>query len=469
MKPRILIADDDESMRWVLTKAFGAPKYESEAVADADAALERLREGRCDALLMDIRMPGMSGLEALSQAKLIQPDLVVIIITAYGTMMTAIEAMKWGAYDYMTKPFDVDELEMMVQRALRAQALARENLELRANLRSKYDINNLVGGSEKMQEVYKAIGRVADKDVTVLIQGESGTGKEMLARAIHYNGGRASGPFVPVNCVAIPENLLESEMFGHVKGAFTGATSSRAGKFEQAAGGTLFLDEVTDIGPDLQGKLLRALQEREIERVGGEGAIKVDARVLAATNRDIATELREGRFREDLYYRLNVVPIVLPPLRERAEDIPELAAYFLQKFAEEMNIEHRAIEPAAIELLQSFAWPGNVRELENLLKRIMVMQSDRAITPEHVRLAAPQGGNAESERAAAISWDDLVERELRSLEGESELYGRLTEKLEKPLIAKALERCGGNQLRAAEMLGINRNTLHKKMRNLGLK
>ncbi len=469
MKPKILIADDDESMRWVLTKAFGPPQYEPEAVADADAALEKLRESRCDVLLMDIRMPGMSGLEALSQAKLIQPDLAVIIITAYGTMMTAIEAMKWGAYDYITKPFDVEELEMIVQRALKAQALARENRELRANLRKKYDINNLVGGSEKMQQIYKAIGRVADKDVTVLIQGESGTGKELVARAIHYNSGRATGPFVPVNCVAIPENLLESEMFGHVKGAFTGATANRAGKFEQAEGGTLFLDEVTDIGLDLQGKLLRALQEQEIERVGGEGAIKLDVRVVAATNRVVAQELKEGRFREDLYYRLNVVPIVLPPLRERSEDIPELASYFIGRFAEEMNIEPRTIEPAAIELLQSFDWPGNVRELENLLKRIMVMQSDQAITPDHVTLAMPQSPTTKSESVSPASWDDLVEHELRSREGKGKLYDLLTEKLERPLIVKVLERAGGNQLRAAEMLGINRNTLHKKMKRLGLK
>ena len=467
MPPKILIADDDESMRWVLTKAFGAPKYQSEAVADADSALRMLKGSHYDALLMDIRMPGMSGLEALSQAKLIQADLAVIIITAFGTMMTAIEAMKWGAYDYVTKPFDVEELEMIVGKALRAQALARENKELRENLRDKYDIDNLVGGSEKMQEVYKAIGRIADRDVTVLIQGESGTGKEMVARAIHYNSRRASGPFVAVNCVAIPENLLESEMFGHVKGAFTGATRNRAGKFEKAAGGTLFLDEVTDIGLDLQGKLLRALQEQEVEPVGGEKTIKVDARVVAATNRDVATELREGRFREDLYYRLNVVPIVLPPLRDRAEDVPELANYFVQRFADEMKIEPPAIEPAAIDLLQSFDWPGNVRELENLIKRMMVMQSDPAITPEHVARALPPSETPSA--AATASWDDLVEQELRAMEGESGLYNRFAEKLERPLIEKVLERCGGNQLRAAEMLGINRNTLHKKMKNLGLK
>ncbi len=468
MPPKILIADDDESMRWVLSKTFGPPKYRSEAVADADSALEKLRESHWDVLLMDIRMPGMSGLEALSQAMLIQSDLAVIIITAYGTMMTAIEAMKWGAYDYMTKPFDVEELEMIVGKALKTQALARENKELRDNLRSKYDIHNLIGGSEKMQEVYKAIGRVADKDVTVLIQGESGTGKEMVARAIHYNSRRAQGPFVAVNCVAIPENLLESEMFGHVKGAFTGATADRAGKFAKAGGGTLFLDEVTDIGPDLQGKLLRALQEQEVEPVGGEKAIKVDARVVAATNRDVAKELSAGRFREDLYYRLNVVPITLPPLRERSEDIPELATCFVHKFADETKVDPPAIEPAAIKMMQSFDWPGNVRELENLIKRMMVMQSDRAITPDHVLRALPAGG-APNARPAAVSWDEFVERELRALAGESGLYGRLTEKLERPLIEKVLERCDGNQLRAAEMLGINRNTLHKKMKNLGLK
>jgi two-component system nitrogen regulation response regulator GlnG len=468
MQPKIMIVDDDQSMRWVLTKAFGPPKYDCEVFEEADTALARLKESRFDVILMDIRMPGMSGLEALSQARLIQPDVAVIIITAYGTMMTAIEAMKWGAYDYVTKPFDIEALEMIVDRALKTQALARENRELKENLRSKYDINNIIGGSEKMQEVYKAIGRVADRDVTVLIQGESGTGKEMVARAIHYNGSRASGPFIPVNCMAIPENLLESEMFGHVKGAFTGATGNRAGKFEQAAGGTLFLDEVTDIGLDLQGKLLRALQEREIEPVGGNKTIKVDARVVAASNREIATELREGRFREDLFYRLNVVPILLPPLRERAEDIPELAIYFVHKFADEMQAEPPAIEPAAMELMQSFGWPGNVRELENLIKRMMVMHGGSAITPDQVTRALPP--DAEPARgAAAPSWDDLVEQELRALQGRSGLHGLLTEKLEKPLIEKVLARCEGNQLRAAEMLGINRNTLHKKMKLLGLK
>jgi two-component system nitrogen regulation response regulator GlnG len=466
MQSRILIADDDESMRWVLSKAFAPPKYQSETVGQADDALKKLRESGYDVLLMDIRMPGMSGLEALSQAKLLQPDLAVIIITAYGTMMTAIEAMKWGAYDYLTKPFDVEELELIVQKALKAQALARENMELRANLRRKYDINNLVGSSEKMQEVYKAIGRVADKDVTVLIQGESGTGKEMVARAIHYNSRRASGPFIPVNCVAIPENLLESEMFGHVRGAFTGATATRTGKFELAKGGTLFLDEVADIGLDLQGKLLRALQEREIEPVGGQGVTKVDVRVIAATNRDLAAALRGGRFREDLYYRLDVVPIELPPLRDRKEDIPELAAYFVQRFAGEMSIEPRSIEPAAVELLQSYDWPGNVRELENLIKRIMVMQTDRAITPEHVVLALPREPQTTT---TCATWDQIVEQELGRMANMPELYERLLEKLEEPVLRKVLERCQGNQVRAAEMLGINRNTLHKKMKKLGLK
>lgn len=468
MRPRILIADDDESMRWVLTKTFCAPKYQSESVVSGDEALARLRESHYDALLMDVRMPGMSGLEALAQARLLQPDLAVIIITAFGTMMTAIEAMKLGAYDYLTKPFDVEELELTVQKALKAQALARENMELRANLRRKYDIHNLVGSSEKMQQVYKAIGRVADKDVTVLIQGESGTGKEMVARAIHYNSGRASKPFVAVNCVAIPENLLESEMFGHVKGAFTGATSSRTGKFEQAEGGSLFLDEVADIGLDLQGKLLRVLQEREIEPVGGQSTIKVNVRVIAATNRILSDQLREGRFREDLFYRLNVVPIELPPLRDRKEDIPELATYFAQRFADEMNSPPRAIEPAAIELLRTYDWPGNVRELENLIKRIMVMQIDQAITPEHIGLALP----IQAVRNAPVaydSWEELVGRDIESLEGQPGLYDKLLAKLEKPLILKVLALCAGNQLRAAEMLGINRNTLHKKMKDLGLK
>jgi two-component system nitrogen regulation response regulator GlnG len=468
MPPRILIADDDESMRWVLAKTFGSPKYETDTVASAEETLEKLSKSRYDALLMDIRMPGMSGLEALAQARLVQPDIAVIIITAYGTMTTAIEAMKSGAYDYVTKPFNVEELELIVQKALRAQELARENKELRANLRRKYDINNLVGSSEKMQEIYKAIGRVADKDVTVLIQGESGTGKEMVARAIHYNSRRASGPFVPVNCVAIPENLLESEMFGHVKGAFTGATSSRTGKFEQAKGGTLFLDEVADIGFDLQGKLLRVLQEQEMEPVGGSGVVKVDARVVAATNRDLAKELEEGRFREDLFYRLNVVPIVLPPLRERKEDIGELATYFVHRFAEEMDIASRTVESATIARLQTHDWPGNVRELENLIKRIMVMQSDQAITPEHIALAFPAQA-PKREPVSQSSWQELIERELRSFRQDTGLYSHVAEQMERPLIAQVLARCDGNQLKAAKMLGINRNTLHKKMKALGLK
>lgn len=468
MPSKILIADDDESMRWVLSKAFGPPTYQSEAVLNADDALAKLRDAHHDVLLMDIRMPGMTGLEALSQAKLLQPDLAVIIITAYGTMMTAIDAMKSGAYDYVTKPFDVDELELIVQKALKAQELARENKTLRANLRRKYDINNLVGSSEKMQEVYKAIGRVTDKDVTVLIQGESGTGKEMVANAIHFNSMRASRAFIPINCVAIPENLLESEMFGHIKGAFTGAVSNRTGKFEQANGGTLFLDEVADIGPDLQGKLLRVLQEHEIEPVGGSSTIKVDVRVVAATNRDFVTELREGRFREDLYYRLNVVPLTLPPLRERKEDIPELATCFIQRFADEMKIPPRSIEPAAVELMQAHDWPGNVRELENLIKRIMVMQTDQAITPEHIAVALPISDPMEKSTCGA-TWDELVERELGSYAGQEDIYDLLLEKLEKPLIARVLARCEGNQLQAARVLGINRNTLYKKMKKLGLK
>jgi transcriptional regulator with GAF, ATPase, and Fis domain len=268
--------------------------------------------------------------------------------------------------------------------------------------------------------------------------------------------------------VAIPENLLESEMFGHVKGAFTGATTNRIGKFEQAQGGTLFLDEVADIGLDLQGKLLRVLQEREIEPVGGEGTRKVDVRVVAATNRDLSTQLREGRFREDLYYRLNVVPIELPPLRERREDIPELVTCFVGRFADEMNVEPRMMEAAAMDLLQSYDWPGNVRELENLIKRIMVTQTDQAITPEQVALAMPRQA-VKHAPAFPASWGELVGRELQLLEGQTKLYDKLLQKIEEPLIKKVLERCGGNQLRAAAMLGINRNTLHKKMKRLGMK
>ena len=466
---RILVADDEPSIRWLLERLLRQAGHSVTVVEDGAAALARAGADPFDLAFLDVRMPGLDGLEVLSQLRAKSPDTAVIVMTAHGSVRSAVEAVQRGAYDYLTKPFDNDEVLLLIERALAAKALAREVVELRTGIHEVWEFGALVGQSPRMQEVYKTIGRIAGTDVTVLLRGESGTGKEVVARAIHHYSRRAGKPFVAVSCAAIPATLLESELFGHERGAFTDAHQRRLGRFELAHEGTVYLDEVGDLGPELQPKLLRVLQEREFERVGGGDPVRVDVRVVAATNRDLETLIREGRFREDLYYRLNVVTLRLPPLRERPEDVPFLVYHFLAKYAPELG--ERGMSAEALERVSGYAWPGNVRELENVVQHAMVMAAGGVILPEHLPItAAPR-----SRSVAAGTLEQLVEEKLAACvrglgtRESANLYDLMLGLVERPLLQAVLRETGGNQLRAAALLGINRNTLRKKLRALGLR
>jgi two-component system nitrogen regulation response regulator GlnG len=465
---RILVADDEPSIRWLLERLLRQAGHSVTVVEDGAAALARAAAEPYDLAFVDVRMPELDGLEVLSRLRTAAPDTAVIVMTAHGSVRSAVEAMQRGAYDYLTKPFDNDEVRLLTDRALSARALAREVVELRTGIHEVWEFGALVGKSPRMQEVYKTIGRIAGTDVTVLLRGESGTGKEVVARAIHHYSRRAGKPFVAVSCAAIPATLLESELFGHERGAFTDAHQRRLGRFELAHEGTIYLDEVGDLGPELQPKLLRVLQERNLERVGGGEAIPVDVRVVAATNRELETLIRDGRFREDLYYRLNVVSLILPPLRERIEDIPFLVDHFLAKYERELG--ERALAAEALERLMSYGWPGNVRELENVIQHAMVMAAGGVILPEHLPIAPGAGPPP----AAVGTLEQLVEQKLAEcIQGlgrreSANLYDLLIGLVERPLLRAVLRETGGNQLRAAALLGINRNTLRKKLRQLGL-
>jgi two-component system nitrogen regulation response regulator GlnG len=394
---------------------------------------------------------------------------MVIVMTAFGSLQAAVEAMKRGAYDYITKPFDFEELTLLVRRALEVQSLTRELSRLKAQLKNRQELDEIVGTSPEMQGVFKLVGQVADSDATVLVEGESGTGKELIARAIHKNSPRHDGPFVTVNCAAIPKDLLESELFGHEKGAFTGALTTRRGKFELADGGTIFLDEIGEMDPALQTKILRIFEERRFERLGGEVPITTNVRIVAATNRDLQALVARGLFREDLFYRLNVVTIMLPPLRGRREDIPVLITHFLQLYARD---DGKEISPEAIKCLLRYHWPGNVRELENVIKRACLLSRTRLILPEHL----PESLQAATRPAGAedVATPGGLTREVRAElrrvgdDKEGQLYEHVLALVERPLLQAALERAGGNQLKAAQLLGINRNTLRKRMKELGI-
>jgi len=466
---RILIADDEPSIRWVLERGLRQAGYAVESVADGQAVLDLAAREGFDVVLLDIRMPGLDGLTLLSGLRRLAPESAVIIMTAHGTIDDAMEAMQRGAAEYLIKPFDVNQVLHHVERALQVKALAREVAQLRSGIQEVWEFGALVGRSPRMQEVGKLIGQVARTDVTVLIQGESGTGKELAARAIHHRSRRAGKPFVPVSCAAIPATLLESELFGHERGAFTDAVQRKPGKFETAHGGTLFLDEVGDMEPGLQAKLLRVLQERTLERVGGVEPLRVDVRVIAATNRGLEALIREGRFREDLYYRLNVVSLVLPPLRERREDIPLLARHFLAKYQDDVG--ERLLAPETLDRLVGYDWPGNVRELENVIQHAMVMASGGVILPEHLPIA-PVSAAASALAEATI--EELIAHKLEECvrglreKGSANLYELVLGLVERPLLRAVLRETGGNQLRAAALLGINRNTLRKKLAGLGI-
>lgn len=468
-KARIVVADDEESVRWTLKKALERSGYAVHAVADGKAAVDTAERVSADLVLMDIKMPTLDGLEALSLLRDRHPEAMVIVMTAFGSLQAAVEAMKRGAYDYITKPFDFEELTLLVHRALEVQSLTRELNRLKAQLKDRQELDEIVGTSPEMQGVFKLVGQVADSDATVLVQGESGTGKELIARAIHKNSSRRDGPFVTVNCAAIPKDLLESELFGHEKGAFTGALAARRGKFELADGGTVFLDEIGEMDPALQTKILRVFEERRFERVGGEVPITTNVRIVAATNRDLRALVSRGIFREDLFYRLNVVTLTLPPLRERREDIPLLMHHFLRLYAGD---DRKEVSPEAVQCLLRYHWPGNVRELENVIKRACLLSRTRLILPEHLPEAL-QASTRTSGAEDAVTPGGLG-REVRAefrrigMEKEGHLYEHILSLVERPLLQAALERAGGNQLRAAQLLGINRNTLRKRMKELGI-
>jgi len=466
---RILIADDEDSLRWVLEKGFRGAGYEVTAVKDGAAALAEAQSQPFDLILLDVRMPGIDGLTLLKEIRDRRADAQVVIMTAHGTMETAIQAMQQGAYDYLAKPFDLDEAVLLAERALTARRLSQEVSALRTGLREVWEFGALVGRHPTMQEVYKAIGKVAASDVSVLLRGESGTGKEVVARALHHYSRRAGRPFVGISAAAIPATLLESELFGHEKGAFTDAKERRLGKLELAHGGSVFFDEIGDMPPELQVKLLRALQERAFERVGGHELIRMDARVLAATHRDLEAMMKAGRFREDLFYRLNVVTILLPALRERRADIPLLAEHFLAKYTDTLG--ERVISSDALDRLVGHEWLGNVRELENVIQRAMVMASGGVILPEHLPI-----GPVSAAAAVAVdaSLEDIIEKKMqecvRGLRGHASanLHSLMVGLVEKPLLRAVMRETKGNQVRAAQLLGINRNTLRKKLKEHGI-
>jgi two-component system nitrogen regulation response regulator GlnG len=466
---RILIADDEDGLRWVLEKGLRQAGYDVTSVKDGESALRAFAESPFDLVFLDIRMPGMDGLTALAKLRDLRADAHVVVMTAHGTMETAIQAMQRGAYDYLAKPFDIDEVLLLAERALAAGRLTQEVARLRTGLQEVWEFGALIGRHPRMQDVYKTIGRIAASDVTVLLRGESGTGKELVARAVHHYSRRAGRAFVAVSAAAIPSTLLESELFGHERGAFTDAKERKLGKLELAHGGTLFLDEIGDMPVDLQTKLLRALQERTIERVGGHEPIRIDVRVLAATNRDLEGMMRDGRFREDLFYRLNVVTVHLPPLRERRRDIPLLVEHFLSKYATQLG--ERGVAPEALDRLVGHDWPGNVRELENVVQRAMVMATTGVILPEHLPIGPV---SAAASVAVDATLEEIIERKLvecvRGLRDHSSahLYDLVVGLVEKPLLRAVLQETGGNQVRAAQILGINRNTLRKKLTEHGI-
>ncbi len=450
----ILIVDDEKNYLIVLETLLGEAGYEVLSSDTVVQAMRLLRNNDVDLIITDMKMPKISGMELLEMVKNKDSDLPVIMMTAYGTVEKAVEAMKKGAFDYITKPFQNQELKLTVAKALEMRRLVKQNRLLREELSNRYHFDNIVGKSKAMHRVYEVIKKVADTKATVLITGESGTGKELIARSIHFNSVRKEAPFVSVNCTALTETLLESELFGHEKGSFTGAVSMRKGRFEMADKGTLFLDEVGEMSPNLQVKLLRVLQEREFERVGGNKSIAVDTRIIAATNKDLWAEVQEGRFREDLFFRLNVVHILVPPLRERADDIPLLVSHFLRKYAEENDRKAMEFAPEAWRALLTYKWPGNVRELENAVERAVILNNGGMITPDDLP------GELHVQEPEEFDVD-------RFLPPGKKLPEALAE-IEEKMLRRALLQCGNVQTRAAELLGIEKNLLRYKMKKYNI-
>jgi two-component system, NtrC family, response regulator PilR len=455
VSPRVLIVDDEESLIEFLSLFLEEEGYEVATAASMTDARARLAETDHELVLCDLMMPDGNGLDLLREIKAVGPHTAVIVMTAYSSAKSAIEAMKAGAYDYIAKPFDVEELKVMVEKALEKTALEEQNVYLRRELEGKYTFANIIGTSRRMQEVFRLVERVARTSSTVLLHGESGTGKELIARAIHYSSPRSEARFLSINCGALPENLLESELFGHVKGAFTGAVREKKGLFQEADRGTLFLDEIGEMTPAMQVKLLRALQERTVRRVGGNQEETVDVRIIAATNQDLASLIEAGEFREDLFYRINVIPLHLPPLRQRREDIPLLVEHFLKKFSEGMALdEPRRISVEAMHALEAYPWPGNVRELENVIERAVALAPELTLTtrdlPPHLLDGRPMPSSA------VTLPDDGLDLETH------------LERIRAELMTQALDRVGGVQTKAAELLGMTFRSFRYYARKVGV-
>ncbi len=447
MKHRILVVEDEEKLRRVVELQLVSAGFEVDQAGSAEEGLKLA--DRADLILTDLRLPGMDGLELIRAIRRQNASTPIIVITAFGTVESAVEAMKAGAFDFLPKPFSMDHLMAVVHKALEVRLLRDENRKLREEVVRRYSFDNIIGRSPAMQEIFATIERVAPTRATVLIAGESGTGKDLIARAIHYHSPRRDRPFVKINCTAIPENLMESELFGYEKGAFTGAVTSKPGRFELADTGTVFLDEIGDVPPNIQVKLLRVLQEREFERLGSNRTRQIDVRVIAATNADLRAALEHGAFREDLYYRLNVVPINVPPLRERKEDIPALVEHFIRKYAAEFSSPVKGISEEALEVLRRYHWPGNVRELENVIERGLVLCSGEILEAADIKL-------------------DTASRNSRSSDESLLPPGMTLEEHERELIRRALEKAKGNKSQAARLLGLSRNALRYRLSQMGL-
>ena len=464
----ILIIDDDDQLRVSFQRLLKEEGYGVDSAPSGETGLNLMKSKTPDLVILDVRLPGMNGLETFRRIHAMEPKLPVIIMTAFGTTETAIEATKMGAFDYILKPFDIPEMLGVIGQALEAGRFMRSPVDMNATP-DNASREAIIGRSKPMQDVYKAIGRVSPTDATVLIRGESGTGKELAARAIYQHSLRADKPFLVINCVAIPENLLESELFGYEKGAFTGASHRRVGKIEQAGGGTVFLDEIGDMPSSIQAKILRLLQEKSIERLGGRDTIPVDVRIIAATNRNLEKALSEGRFREDLYYRLKVVTISLPPLRERPDDIPLLIKYFLARSASDFGMENPGITEEAVSALNDYSWPGNVREIGNTLQKALIFNRGAPVRPEDIVQAisgdAGTGADNETTEGAVTKWayEALTSKETANL------FDSCMNRFAAILIREALNLTGGNRSRAAKLLGLSRPTLHSKIEKFGLK
>jgi two-component system response regulator HydG len=452
-KSTVLVVDDDEGHLSVVKTVIKSWGYDVEGADDGTKAVEKAKERPFDLIVMDVRMAEMSGIEALQVIKKYNPGIPILIMTAYSSVESAVEALKAGAYDYLTKPLDFDVLKLTLERALDHTSLRVENIELKKKLRSSHDLTNIIGKSQPMKDLIEMVAMVAPSEATALITGESGTGKELIARSIHYNSGRKEGPLVTVNCAALMETLLESELFGHEKGAFTGADRRREGRFMQANKGTIFLDEIGEMSSVMQAKLLRVIQDREIQRVGSDFTLKVDVRILAATNRELQEDVSAGKFREDLYYRLNVVTLRVPPLKERVEDIPLLAQYFLETYTKKNKKRIKGFTPLAMDMFLKYDWPGNVRELENAVERAVILGPGDYITEKELPLSLTKA----YPHAEEIDRPPTVSKEPQSLE-----------ETEKEAVLAALKAAGGNKSETARVLGITRKTLHKKLQKYGV-